>query len=115
MLTTKLRRMLLFTMESLQMLLFPRASLTVENVEKFIARMGENQEGHSTLLFRRACLELASLLHNNKTDTARRMMRLCPELFSNKESFCCSQGEMHVVTRSYNEYSSDVIFLRWFY
>ena len=40
--------------------------LTASNVENFVAQLGKNQDGKSTLLFRRACLELYALLQNNK-------------------------------------------------
>jgi hypothetical protein len=49
-------------------------------------QLGKNQTGHSSLSFRRACLELCALLHNNKADTARRMKRLCPDAFDSEES-----------------------------
>ena len=60
--------------------------MTASNVENFLIQLGKNQTGHTTLLFRRACLELCALLHNNKADTARRMMRLCPDAFASDES-----------------------------
>ena len=60
--------------------------LTSSNVEAFIAQLGKNKDGHSTLLFRRACLELYALLQKNKSDTARKMIRLCPNSLSNEES-----------------------------
>jgi hypothetical protein len=52
--------------------------LTASNVENFVAQLAKNQDGKSTLLFRRACLELCALLQNNKSDTARRIIRLYP-------------------------------------
>jgi hypothetical protein len=36
---------------------------SASNVEKFIAQVGKNQDGKSTLLLLRACLELCVLLH----------------------------------------------------
>jgi hypothetical protein len=59
--------------------------LSASNVEKLIAQLGKNQDGNSTLLLRQACLELCILLHDNKSDTARRMMRVCPVFFTNEE------------------------------
>jgi hypothetical protein len=46
--------------------------LNASNVESFIAQLGKNQEGHTTLLIGRACLELCILLQENKSDTCRR-------------------------------------------
>jgi hypothetical protein len=62
--------------------------MTVSNVENFLTQLGKNQTGHSLLLFRRACLELCALMHNNKSDTARtgRMNRLCPDAFASDAS-----------------------------
>jgi len=60
--------------------------LTASNVETFIAQLGKYKDSHSTLLFRRACLELYALLQKNKSDTARKMIRLCPNSLSNEES-----------------------------
>ena len=74
--------------------------MTASNVENFLAQLGKNQTGHSTLLIRKACLELCALLQNNKTDTARRMMRLCPDAFASDESCRMSltkfAAELHV-------------------
>ena len=63
-----------------------KVTMTSANVERFLAQLGKTQGCHSTLLFRRACLELCALQHNNKADTARRVMRVCPNAFANEES-----------------------------
>jgi hypothetical protein len=60
--------------------------LTASNIERFISQLGTRMEGHSTLLFRRACIELYDLLQNNRSDTARRVRRLCPDSFATDDS-----------------------------